>query len=320
MPSRSPPLAGSATQTSSHRKKVRTLSNAAEVLREIGTNVWRARVVGFLAGTAGTVYAIRRRNRPTSALRTFALAFFGGFAGSMLFIPIGIGMSRSAMRSIENPQHLAGVLKQKMEERRQGGPLGSSPPFDASSENAGDGTGPWTNTPRTDWGDAQGAPARGPWAATGDGATRGPWASMGSGPARGSWSDKPQDAPSRGPWTPGPPIARAPPAASQDWSTTESLDSAEPAQEAPAGTGPGTRWAQLRQDRTGQPSTWEDIRQRSAKEAMAQQSQQQASRAPPAEPRISDYDRAVEEYNKAMERERQGLDVTTGFADDTQIR
>lgn len=93
----------------------------------------------------------------------------------------------------------------------------------------------------------------------------------------------------------------------------------------PAGAGPGTRWAQLRNDRTGTPSAWENLRQRTAKAALDEQRESRARGAAPASaaqtaPSSSSYDRAVAEYNRALERERMGVDETTGFNDSTQIR
>lgn len=93
----------------------------------------------------------------------------------------------------------------------------------------------------------------------------------------------------------------------------------------PAGTGPGTRWAQLRNDRTGTPSAWENLRQRTAKAALDEQRESRAraaapASAPSAPSSTSSYDRAVAEYNRALERERMGMDETTGFNDSTQNR
>lgn len=79
---------------------------------------------GFLVGSAGTVYALRRTGRPMTPLRVGGLSFFGGFAGSMFFLPIGIAMSRGSLQSIEDPKHLTRVLQQKMEKsRRDGKPM-----------------------------------------------------------------------------------------------------------------------------------------------------------------------------------------------------
>lgn len=40
-----------------------------------------------------------------------------------------------------------------------------------------------------------------------------------------------------------------------------------------------------------------------------------ASPPPPSDEPVSDYDRAMKEYRAAFERERQGIDVTTGFVE-----
>ena len=44
-----------------------------------------------------------------------------------------------------------------------------------------------------------------------------------------------------------------------------------------------------------------------------------ASSPPTQNQSLSDYDTAVKEYEAAMERERQGVDVTTGFRETEKV-
>lgn len=167
----------------------------------------------------------------------------------------------------------------------------------------------WTDEPpRGSWAPGD-MPSRNPWGA---GEARGPW-DAGEAPPRGPWGSG--EAPPRGPWGAARPSE---PAADQDWS---SMPGAE--REMPSGTGAGSRWAQLRNDRTSAPSVWENIRQQSAREALASQGPSSASssnRADTSRAQKTSYDEAVAEYNKALERERMGIDETTGFDDNTRIR
>ena len=64
--------------------------------------------------------ALARSQRRYSTIARVALTLSGGFAGSMLAIPIGISLSRQSLMSIEDPQHLARVLHDQMERRRRG--------------------------------------------------------------------------------------------------------------------------------------------------------------------------------------------------------
>lgn len=282
---------------------------------------------GFLTCAAGTVFAVRRSGRQMSNLRLFALSFFGGFAGSMLAIPIGIAMSRSSMMSIEDPKHLSRVLQYQVEQRRQNGPLGRPPPpGEAGSGSAQDGqilagSRPWEAS--TDGG------ASNTWGSSADdGADNFPSGRFGTTQGNGmSWGEAMQertgsrndaqlwtDAPPRDSWTAGPP----PPASEQDWSMRPASDNTMP-----SGTGSGSRWAQLRNDRTSAPSVWENIRQQRAKESLAEN--QNSTRTPSASEKFAAekraaHERAVAEYNQAWERERMGIDETTGFDDSTRIR
>lgn len=279
---------------------------------------------GFVAGASAMVFALRRSGRPMSNARLFVLSFASGFAGSLFFIPVGIALSRSSLSSIEDPQHLSRVLQQQMESRRKDGLFRAPPPqpneigTERNEQWSDDGSAP-SDAPPVD--------ARTPWSST-------------SAPASSSaptWTDTPE----RSSWTEGdaPPRERASaststerptwgtertpaPAAEQDWSA---MPSGGGETSMPAGTGPGTRWAQLRNDRTGTPSAWENLRQRTAKAALDEQRESRAraaapASAPSAPSSTSSYDRAVAEYNRALERERMGMDETTGFNDSTQIR
>lgn len=111
------------------------------------------------------------------------------------------------------------------------------------------------------------------------------------------------------------------PTPSSDWSTVEQAQ--EPVQPAEGGTS-GSRWEQLRRDRTSSSSVWEQIRQDNARSMLPEQnrrsSRPDATGASTRQSQgSSDYERAVKEYEAAMERERQGIDVTTGFAEKEKV-
>ncbi|WFC97827.1 hypothetical protein MYAM1_000547 [Malassezia yamatoensis] len=286
-------------------------SNEAEALRHIGTNVWRARMFGFVIGAGGTVFALRRSGRQVSNFRLFVMSFAGGFASSLFFIPLGIAMSRKSLSTIEDPQHLSRVLQYQMEHRRDKSVNSTIPPVQNSSEDSWNGNAD-TRDSSNDFANPSGMEwaKRSPTTPKND--------SLWNDPAsRADWNDS---APSNNTF----PSKDSTPAASQDWSTVPSSNDTSPT----PGTGPGSRWAQLRNDRTGTPSAWENLRQRSTKESMAQQSAsgQRPGSGPTnressgSQTRNSAYDNAVAEYNRAMELERRGLDVTTGFDENTQIR
>ncbi|WFD41914.1 hypothetical protein MPSI1_000551 [Malassezia psittaci] len=257
------------------------------------------------------VYALRRSGRQVSNSRLFVMSFVGGFASSLFFIPVGIAMSRKSLSTIEDPQHLSRVLQYQMEHRRDKSINSAIPPEQNSSEHS------WNGNPDTRYSSNDFAnPSRTEWAKRPSTTPKDEslWNDTAS---RADWSDS---APSNNAF----PSKDPTPAAGQDWSTLPSSSDTNPSSEA----GPGSRWAQLRNDRTGTPSAWENLRQRSTKESMAQQSASgQGPRSTAmnnessvSQTRNSAYDDAVAEYNKAMERERRGLDVTTGFDENTQIR
>ena len=111
------------------------------------------------------------------------------------------------------------------------------------------------------------------------------------------------------------------PAATSDWSTMAvPADGGKPS----PGKKPCYRWEELRRDRTSSSSVWEQIRQDNARNALPEENRSSAwSRAassPPTQNQsLSDYDKAVKEYEAAMERERQGVDVTTGFRETEKV-
>lgn len=304
----------------------------AEALRHIGTNVWRARVVcrrhltqcGFVAGASAMVFALRRSGRPMSNTRLFALSFASGFAGSLFFIPIGIALSRSSLSSIEDPQHLSRVLQHQMESRRKDGFFRGPPPppneigTERNEQWSDDGAAPSCAPPadaRTAWTSAS-APVSSEAPTWTDAPSRSSWTDGAAPPRERAWASASTERPT---WD----AERAPAAAAdQDWSA---MPSGGGETGMPAGTGPGSRWAQLRNDRTGTPSAWENLRQRTTKAALDEQRESRAraaapAPAPSAPSTSSSYDRAVAEYNRALERERLGIDETTGFNDSTQIR
>ncbi|WFD26776.1 hypothetical protein MNAN1_001763 [Malassezia nana] len=110
------------------------------------------------------------------------------------------------------------------------------------------------------------------------------------------------------------------PAAPSDWSTVEQPQ--EPAPPMESGTS-GSRWEQLRRDRTSSSSVWEQIRQDNARSMLPEQNRSSSSADATGALRqsqgSSDYERAVKEYEVAMERERRGIDVTTGFSENEKV-
>lgn len=111
------------------------------------------------------------------------------------------------------------------------------------------------------------------------------------------------------------------PASSSDWSTLDvPADKGQPSQESK----PHSRWEELRRDRTSSSSVWEQIRQDQARNALPEQNRSSAwskstDTPAPKTQGLSDYEKAVKEYEAAMERERQGLDVTTGFCGNDKV-
>ncbi|WFC94348.1 hypothetical protein MBRA1_000978 [Malassezia brasiliensis] len=243
--------------------------------------------------------------------------------GSLFFIPVGIALSRSSLSNIEDPQHLSRVLQQQMESRRKDGFFRASPPApneigtQRNEQWSDDGAAPSYAPPtdaRTTWSSAS-APGGSEEPTWTDAPSRNSWSDGDAPPRERAWASASTERPMWG-------TERAPAAAAdQDWSTLPSSSEAG----MPAGTGPGTRWAQLRNDRTGAPSAWENLRQRTTKAALDEQRELRARAtapepAPSSSSKSSSYERAVAEYNRALERERMGIDETTGFNDSTQIR
>ncbi|WFD05733.1 hypothetical protein MVES1_001066 [Malassezia vespertilionis] len=121
---------------------------------------------------------------------------------------------------------------------------------------------------------------------------------------------------------PEPSFANPTPASSTDWSTAPKY--AQQPTGTGTGTGTGSRWDELRKDNTGNPSVWEQIRQDRAKAELGTSADVPKPRTPSSQSRKpsatsnpernTDYDRAVREYREAFERERLGIDVTSGFA------
>ena len=93
-------------------------------LRDISANVWRTRIVGFFGGCAATYYGLKRADRlPPTAFRAGFITIFGGLVGSFALLPLGVAMSRQSLQQVEDPQHLARVIRQQLEQRRPGAPL-----------------------------------------------------------------------------------------------------------------------------------------------------------------------------------------------------
>ncbi|WFD19520.1 hypothetical protein MCAP1_001752 [Malassezia caprae] len=220
-------------------------------LRQINSNVWTARVVGFVGGCTLMYYGLRRVKQRPGPLGSALFTFFGGFAASLLAIPFGIAMSRNELRSVEDPQHLARALHDALDQRKTPSKI-----LQSASETSA--------TPRD-----------------------------------------PVEAP----------------ASTSDWSTLDVPTAREqPSQESK----PGSRWEELRRDRTSPSSVWEQIRQDNARNALPEQNRSsawsKATDVPPAQSQgLSDYEKAVKEYEAAMERERQGVDVTMGFSENDKV-
>lgn len=213
-------------------------------------------------------FMLKRIPRRPSMFTSALYMFFGGFTGSLLFIPFGIAFSRSSLRRVEDPHHLATALHDTMQEQRRNkirtNPLSSDAPVAESVDEQSK----WSDTPPANNDPSHTLPSRAPTAAASD------WS---------SWSDTPQNSASDNP--------------------------------------PTSRWEELRRNRKSEPSKWEQLRQQHARDSLPPNV---ARKSPSVEDEYnvqSDYDRAMKEYRAALERERQGIDVTTGFTErDDRLR
>lgn len=95
----------------------------ANALRDVRTNVWRARAVGAVGGAALTYYGLKRVNKlPPTRFRAAFITVAGAFVGSFALLPLGIFMSRASLRDVEDPNHLVRVIRQQIDSRQSGGP------------------------------------------------------------------------------------------------------------------------------------------------------------------------------------------------------
>lgn len=96
----------------------------ATALRDVSTNVWRARAAGAVGGAALTYFGLKRANKlPPTRFRAAFITVAGAFVGSFALMPLGVFMSRAALRDVEDPSHLVRVIRQQLDNRQSGGPL-----------------------------------------------------------------------------------------------------------------------------------------------------------------------------------------------------
>lgn len=208
-------------------------------LRTIKRNVDTTKYGGWMLGAAGTYVLLSRRKPPPRMLSKLGWSVVGGLGGSFLTMPIGIVLSRGALKDVEDPQHLRRVLAGAMEEQRQGKKpqIGVAPPKGLNGE--------------ADFDQGQGQQGQEGWGGERAATSYSGFESNNSNNSMpsDSFSSFPSSQPSSS--TPGRGDGRT----SADGSSTSP----------PPGTGAGTRWAQLRGVRGVEPSKWERIRQDNAR-------------------------------------------------------
>lgn len=243
--------------------------------------------------------ALARSQRRYSTIARVALTLSGGFAGSMLAIPIGISLSRQSLMSIEDPQHLARVLHDQMERRRRGmapmpsvsdmptatsavsdmdaAPNDAAPPAAARPAAAP----PSDNAPTSRWDQLRRNQTSAPST----------WEQIRQKNARAALSNSTEKPSSEAQSFDGP-VWNEPSPQRSAWSDVSTTRNA---------------WSEAP---SSQRSLWND--------APITQSSWDDTRPSPArlreEPRSSDYERAMREYEAAFERERKGIDITSGFS------
>ncbi|CDW97922.1 hypothetical protein [Sporisorium scitamineum] len=201
-------------------------------LKTIKRNVDTTKYAGWLLGASGTWVLLSRRKPPLRMLPKLGWSVVGGLGGSFLTMPIGILFSRGVLKDVEDPQHLRRVLAGAIEEQRQGKrpQVGVAPPKGLNGETDFD-------QQQQEWGGEQAAQNYGSFdegAPTADTFSAYSATRASSNTGRGGNGDRS--------------------------ATSESSQNA-----APDGTGPGTRWVQLRGERGVEPSKWERIRQDNAR-------------------------------------------------------
>ena len=227
-------------------------------LKTIKRNVDTTKYGGWMLGAAGTYVLLSRRKPPPRMLSKLGWSFVGGLGGSFLTMPIGILLSKSALQDVEDPQHLRQVLAGAIEEQRQGKrpQVRVAPPKGLNGETD-------FEQPQQEWGGERSAQSYDPGFDSNGAATNGP-----SGDGFVS-SSSPQ-----------------PSSSTRTNSMGASGAASQPSSAAtpPDGTGPGTRWAQLRGERGVEPSKWERIRQDNARTAYSRSTSSQAEQPSSKEP------------------------------------
>lgn len=207
-------------------------------LRTIKRNVDTTKYAGWLLGASGTWILLSRRKPPPRMIPKLGWCVVGGLGGSFLTMPAGILLSRNVLRDVEDPQHLRKVLAGAIEEQRQGRKpqVGVAPPKGLNGESDFE-----QAQQQAEWGGEQSAQN---YTAGFDNENVAANTVTAHSTAQGSTSIRSGGNTSDRSGTPRP-----------------------PADAAPDGTGPGTRWAQLRGERGVEPSKWERIRQDNARTA-----------------------------------------------------
>ncbi|GAC76076.1 hypothetical protein PANT_19d00100 [Moesziomyces antarcticus T-34] len=216
-------------------------------LKTIKRNVDTTKYGGWMLGAAGTFVLLGRRKPPPRLLSKLGWSVVGGLGGSFLTMPIGIMMSRGALKDVEDPQHLRMVLAGAIEEQRQGRKpqVSVAPPKDLDGE----------TDAQQEWG---GERAAQPEAASFD--STGNLKTQGGSDSFDSFSSS------------------QPSSSTRNVRGNAGMPAAGPSNdtESPPGTGAGTRWAQLRGERSVEPSKWERIRQDNARTAYSRSGSAQA--------------------------------------------
>ncbi|GAC97513.1 hypothetical protein PHSY_005099 [Pseudozyma hubeiensis SY62] len=207
-------------------------------LKTIKRNVDMTKYAGWLLGASGTWILLSRRKPPPRMIPKVGWCVVGGLGGSFLTMPAGILLSRNVLKDVEDPQHLRKVLAGAIEEQRQGKrpQVGVAPPKGLNGEADFD----QQQQPQQNWGGEKTAE------------------SYGAGYDERNATADTFSAYSTAQGTVG---TRSGGSGARNTSTEASANAA------PDGTGPGTRWAQLRGDRGVEPSKWERIRQDNARTA-----------------------------------------------------
>ncbi|KDN37243.1 hypothetical protein K437DRAFT_42449 [Tilletiaria anomala UBC 951] len=288
----------------------------AEALSRLKKTASNFKFAGYILGTLGTTFFMRRRKPDIKHFSLLAYSTAGGLGAAFLLEDLGVIAGQRYLKDVEDPQHLAMVLKEARADRiqRQQG-TGPPPPLQATQDGV-------RQLPASIFNpyDSSEVSRDQPYV------------------GNGSWSANSA------------PLDASNPSTSDAYfegreagwqSRTQSPPPSQPQQDQL----PPSRWAQLRGERGAQVSRWDELRQQNARDGLSQtprllpgqgpvqqpQSQWQspgqgqgdfASTAANVNPRSGailadptfgkgtqeDRARASREFEASMERERRGMD------------